>query len=201
MRALAVSLGGLVVLVLVGLWTLFAYGGNAQGVSPPTRSGVVISRHLDTVGDGSGTKNAIGNYSATATEFKIVPGATEDFTITRLLVCLRDSGALSAEKYGFISGGLTNGVILEKRNGSGTMVDYTDLVPIKANAGWTRMCHDVQEHSYGAGDNFISARWTFVKSGHPIRLSGAKGEYLAIILEDDLTGLVEHYFVVQGVAH
>ena len=44
----------------------------------------------------------------------------------------------------------------------------------------------------------IVVRWTFAKSGAPIRLDGAKNARLEVLLNDDLTGLVDHHFVVQG---
>jgi hypothetical protein len=72
-----------------------------------------ISRYADTVGDGSGIKNAIGDYSGeTPTIFKIAPSAGEIYVINRLIPFLRDTGGLDADKYGN-NITLTNGIVIK----------------------------------------------------------------------------------------
>jgi hypothetical protein len=50
-----------------------------------------------------------------------------------------------------------------------------------------------------AGDEMLQVRWTFAKSGAQLRLNGNNNERLEVVLDDDLDGLIEHYFMVQGV--
>jgi hypothetical protein len=44
----------------------------------------------------------------------------------------------------------------------------------------------------------LAARWTFLKSGYPLRLDGDRGEYLEAYLQNSCTGLVEQTFLAQG---
>jgi len=158
---------------------------------------LIFSRYLDTVGDGSGTKNANGNYSGGLQEFKIVPGNNKIFIINRMIVQIRDSGQFTASTYGAL-GALNNGVFVRTKNGSGVKVDLTDNLAIKSNAEWGRVCYDTQLISWGVGDSFILVRWTFGRSGTQIWLDNSRGDYLSVDLNDDFTGLVAHYFLVQG---
>ena len=162
-----------------------------------------IYRYLDTVGDGTGTKNAGGagtDYSSTLTRFMIVPPATERFVLSRMITMVRDSGTFDADKYG--NGlALSNGITIEKRNAAGQLLDYCDGVPIKNNTGWAQMCHDKVIHSEGTGNEIMTVRWTFVKGGVPVELDGVNGEFFAATLNDDFTGLVEQYFFVHGYSY
>ena len=56
----------------------------------------------------------------------------------------------------------------------------------------------MQVLAWGAGNDQLIARWTFSKAGRPIRLVGDNNERLEVVLNDDFTGLVHQYFVVQG---
>lgn len=158
----------------------------------------LISRNLDTVGNGTGTTNAIGDYSSAAEEFKIAPGVGEHFHIHRLIVSIGDAGSFDSGGYGAVTpvASLTNGVVLRVQNG-GTVFSLTDD-PITTNAEWAAYCHDVTVHSFGSGDALLTARWTFDKSGIPISLRGDEGEELVVELNDDLTFLTAHKFLIQG---
>ena len=155
----------------------------------------LISRFLDTNGDGSGTKNANGDYSGAAQAFFFDP---EDnyVNLTRMLICVVDTAGFQAEEYGNTGGVLANGIEVKLVDGSTTIVDFTDGLPVKTNSGWATFCHDAQLKEWGAGDELLTIRWTFSKSGRPLELHGDLR--LEIVLNDDLTGLLGHYFVVQG---
>lgn len=158
---------------------------------------LIISRFLDTVGDGSGTKNAIGDYSAATEEFKIVPGAGEIFVINRMIVQIRDSGQFTASTYGALAT-LNNGIHVHIKDSGGVKIDLVDNLTIKTNAEWGRVCYDTQLITWGVGDSFILVRWTFGRSGTQIWLDNSRGDYLSVDLNDNLTGLVAHTFIVQG---
>ena len=84
-----------------------------------------LYRYLDTVGDGTGTKIATGNYSVMADDFKISPGATERFEIHRMVVFIEEDARMSLEEYGGMGVALTNGI------------------PVKTNGGWSRIGGDI----------------------------------------------------------
>ena len=156
------------------------------------------TRFLDTVGNGTGTKNANVDGSVTPVEFKLVTVANEPWEIWRLLVFVRDTLAFSAEDYGNINGPLTNGISICTVDADGEiMVDLCDGVEVVSNADWSRLNYDVAPLDFGSGDNYLVVRWSFNKMGEPLHLKN--GESLVITVNDDLTGLVEHRFGIQGV--
>ena len=156
-------------------------------------------RLLDTNGDGTGTKNANVDGSVTPVVFKCSPPATGAVVIERIMINVRDSGTFTAEKYGALAE-LTNGIevgIFSDSDDS-LVTDYLDGVPIKSNAGWGRACYDVDVKTWGAGDSFLLMRWTLSKSGTRLILRDSDNYSFGIKVNDDLTGLVEHYFTCQG---
>ena len=50
-------------------------------------------------------------------------------------------------------------------------------------------------------DGLVAAavRWTFSKgTGEKLEVDGTKGEFLALLQQDDLSGLDEHHVAIQG---
>lgn len=157
-----------------------------------------VCRFLDTNGDGTGTKEATGNYAAAEEIFFIKPSATQVFRITRLLVTIEDTNGSTASDYGNITSGLTNGIVIRHSDDSGVITDYTDGLPIKTNGHWTSFCYDGTPLVWGNGNDMFPVRWTFLKSGQYLRLDGAVNGRLEAVFNDNLTGLVLHRFLVQG---
>jgi len=156
-----------------------------------------IYRYLDTNGDGTGTKDAIGNYSAAAADFFIAPPAGQRYYLARLLVVIEDGAAgFDTGDYGAITSGLTNGIVA-KWVRSGTTHDLTDGVPVKTNVGWAAQCYDVALQTFGAGNSFLTVRWTFERRGVGILLTNPEDKFV-LTLNDDLSTLVQHRFQVQG---
>ena len=156
-----------------------------------------LLRYLDTNGDGTGTKNANGDYSLAQEIFFIQPPVNQIFSIRRMLIQIADTGSVDAGSYG--NGiTLTNGIEARVQDDSGTISDLTDQVPILTNADWARQCYDATNTDFGAGQNYISVRWTFANGGKPIVLNGNSNERLEVLLEDDLDGLTGHYFLAHG---
>lgn len=180
-------------------------GPSSSGYGPvPT----IFTRHLDTDGDGTGTKNAIGDYSSTEEIFYIQPSSTQVFRITRMMVLVRgDKNSFYTDSYGSRTS-LTNGIVVRTHDDSGILINLTDNVPVKTNGNWGRFCYDSEVYPANTGntDTYLRVRWTFEKSGYPIRLDGSNNERLEVVLNDDFSlnsggsnsELVEHYFVAQG---
>ena len=158
----------------------------------------LISRFLDTNGDGSGTKNANGDYSGTGLGEEIFwfDPESQYVDIARMIVTLEDTSGFQAQEYGNLGGALTNGIQARIQDDTGTIVDLTDSETIKTNAGWTAFCYDADVKTWGAGNELLTVRWTFSKSGQFIKLHG--DQRFEIVLNDDFSGLIGHYFLVQG---
>lgn len=159
-------------------------------------SGTYFSRFLDTVGDGSGDKDAIGDYSAAATDFLIAPQEPDEtIKVARVIVQIADTGTVDAGSYG--NGiALTNGIRLLLLDGANIQTDYMDGFPVLTNGTWARVSYDVAATAFGAGENYVSVRWTFTKGGSAITLR--QGQSLAMRLNDDFSNLNSHTFCVQG---
>lgn len=155
-----------------------------------------ISQYLDDNGDGTGNKSAIGDYSLGVENFFYK--ATGYTDIHRIIVTVQDSGVFRAERYGALAAALTNGILIKviASDDLTELADLTDNIPIIANAQWGSLCYDVDVKAWGAGDQFLLARWTFTRSGSPLRLN--PGQSLRVVLNDDFTNLVDHRFLIQG---
>ena len=164
---------------------------------------IPLFQYLDTVGDTTGTDNAIGNYSDAGdglTEFKVAPGLEEVYQLHRLVIVLSDAGTMVADGYGS-SSALTNGIAAKIKNAAGTIVDFTSGDLIKANAEWAQICYDVAVLNFGTGNpnEYLTVRWTFTKGyGGPLILDGSKGEYFTLDLNDSMVHLLKQRFHAQG---
>jgi hypothetical protein len=177
---------------------------NGNLVTKEANDGTVndyISRFLDTNGNGTGTKIANGDYSPAGsgqTIFFCQPASGEIFRITRMIVNIEDNAVLQAGGYGAQVSPLASGITVRTANGAIPTQDLTDGLPITSNAAWGRFCFDVLLTDFGAGNNFVSVRWTFAKGGTLIRLDGDQDDRLEVVLNDDLDFLVNHTFMIQG---
>ena len=160
-------------------------------------------RLADTDGDGSGTKNAIGNYAGSPTVFKVQAQSGEHIIIQRLIMGMTGDSFANADEYG--SGpALTVGIHLYVTDNRGVIQYYlTDEDhPVKSNGHWAHMCYDYTRFNtaFPNGDEYAAVRWTFGKSGKPVEL--LPGWSLNILLQDDFrtvtTGLKENHFNLQG---
>jgi hypothetical protein len=171
--------------------------------APP---GASFTHILDTVGDGTGTKNANGDYSSTPGTFILKPPPDRVFGVHQMLVFVRDT-AIKSDGYGAIVGGLANGIIVQIVNDNEVMDDLTNGTPVKTTAGWARFCEEViaPEWDPGSAPKFMGGRWALAtdEATH-ITIRGnnynraRNNERLQVTLSDDLTGLLEHYFVAKG---
>lgn len=157
-----------------------------------------VYRYLDTNGDGSGVKSAAADYSASPTRFFIQPAADEVFFLERMLVYLEDVGSIDGGGWGN-GPALTNGLLCDVRDPvNGVTTDYFDASPLKTNASWAQLCYDVRATTFGQGNEFLGARWTFKNSGRPIVLRGTEQESFGITFNDNVSDIVQNTFMVQG---
>lgn len=162
----------------------------------------MIYRFLDTIGDGSGTDNLIGNYSATVSAVTIAYVASAGgggVDLYRLLISVGDTSGMQADEYGNLGGALTVGYSFEVVDSDNNQIlDLNDGFKIKDNAGIGTLCYDVDVKSWGITptNELLVARWTFEKAGSPLQLE--PGQKLRATLNDDFSGLLSHKFMVQG---
>lgn len=172
---------------------------GATNWSGSVREGVwQYARQAGTTGSTGAT--ATGDYSTAAVSFIVAPATSETIRVIRMMVYLEDTGnKFIDDNYGAIASGLTNGVLVQHQGSTGNVIkDLTDGIGIKTNGQWKRTCFDRDKSDNASGSNNLGARWTFAKSGTPVRLEGSKGEKIAVVLNDSCTGLDDHTFMFQG---
>ena len=158
------------------------------------------SKHLAT---STGGVNAIGDYSTAAVTFALTPSTGEVYRVARMLIFVHSTDIV-AGGYGSISTGLPTGMTVKVVSGatSSTNVieDMLDGVTIQYTADWAEFCFDVARKAWGTStnDEFMTASWTFEKSGNPLWLRGDADERLEIVINDSCTALIQHTFVCQG---
>lgn len=136
--------------------------------------------------------------STTPVVFSVAPLPLQSGDITRVIVEILDNSEMDFETFGALPA-LTNGIVMRVNNGDGT---YRNLWNFKTNGDIIRQAFDYKfETNNGGGVRSFASRMTWAgqsKHGVAIRLDGALGESLEIIVQDNLTGLNSMQWVAQG---
>jgi hypothetical protein len=159
--------------------------------------GQYYSAFLDTNGDGTGTVDAISDYSSTDGVFFAAPPEGFEYRLSRMIVSIRDDGIPDAGFYGN-NITLTNGIQIRTANTDGVTNDLLGGQTIKTNAQWSNYCYNVQVLDFGTGDDTVVVRWTFSEAGTDIFITSNDGGKIEVILSDDFSALTGHRFLVQG---
>jgi hypothetical protein len=149
------------------------------------------------VGDGTNF-----NMNVAADKFYAGPASGETWDIERVIFDIQDGGTTTYATFGALAA-LTNGCKLDVYRGGITgssKIDLLDGHVIKTNGDFGAFCYDVEVRAApGGGDDVVQVRWTFGKSGAPLKLNGGLGELLVFQTQDSLTGLSEFHAMIQGV--
>lgn len=160
-----------------------------------------IDQELQINSDVAGTTiNMAVDGSSTTQIFQIGPvgaGSTKIVDVTRILGHLLDSTAMDDGKFGGITA-LTNGVVLRHHNS----VNH-NIWNVKTNADLALICFNFNYSDKAPGGQYgANFRNTYAGQGaHGVVLELQPGEYLEILIQDDLTGLDEFKMMAQGHFH
>lgn len=146
-------------------------------------------------GDGSGLTSQNGNYSVTPQLFFVQPPAGRIYLIYHFTVNIADTAAFGLTDYGGILGGLTNGIAFQQRINnvvSNPMVGYT----IKRNYQWG-IFEPPLIVAYGNAQ-CLTENINVVEHGGPFVLDGNQGDYLGMLISDNLTALNDQVATVSG---
>lgn len=188
----------------VGVFSLNDVDGFYLGgqIGAPAGSVITVDTPVDiALASGSAiaatTTNMAVDGSSTTQVFQIGPvgpGSTSIVDITRIMGHLLDSTAMDDGKFGGITA-LTNGVVLRKNDGV-----ITNLWNVKTNADLALICYDFTYSDKAPGGQFgVNFRNTYAgQGGHGVVLELVPGEYLEVLIQDDLTGLDEFTMMAQG---
>lgn len=158
-----------------------------------------VNRFLDTVGDGTGTKNAIGNYSVTPAVFKLAPPAGEVYEISELIICFTATGNFKGSDYAGIAGGLVNGVTITAKRGGVLVHDVLDGVPIKTNSAYGCLSDTFRLETFSAGtESMVHVSINSREYGFSYSLNGDLSDTLEVGLNDSFVTLLTHHFKALG---
>lgn len=148
----------------------------------------------------NGTTNMNVNGSVTPQVFGLRvsdPGLPLTVDVTRLMFICTTTDTVDLSKFGDITGGLTNGIVIRKRDGT-----FNNIFNAKTNAALAGIMFDfdvqVQTNPAQGQDGFIG-RLTFAgqnKMGVTIRVG--PDEDLECIIQDDLTTLESFTIIAEG---
>ena len=151
-----------------------------------------LSVMLSSEGDGTGVTNVKDQG-----EYYLQPPSGQKYIICGLRVWIKDFGAVDAGSYGN-NVTLANGMILQVKSGTNVINDITRGVPIKTNGDWLRIAKH-EENSFGSGANHLSYFIDFLESGvRGVVLNGTLNQRLSLNAQDNMPGLVFHYFTPVG---
>lgn len=160
-----------------------------------------VRQFLDTVGDGSGTTNAAANYSVSAEQYRLTPANGVVYRVHTLsIMILGGSGlALEANKYLDVSL-LANGVSVGTWSGDGSTLqkDLLSGLSVKQNSDWDAVGSLTEERLWGSKSSLLVKIPFTELMGEPLRLDGSSDEELIVDLNDDFSGLTNHYFFASG---
>ena len=143
------------------------------------------------------TTNMAVDGSSTTQIFQIGPtgpGSTAITDVTRIIGHMLDSTAMDDGKFGGMSA-LTNGIVLRKNDGV-----ITNLWNAKTNADLALLCYEFSYSDKAPGGQFgCSFRNTYAGQGnHGVVIELLPGEFLELLVQDDLTDLDEFTMLAQG---
>jgi hypothetical protein len=154
-------------------------------------------RFADTNGDGTGNKSGAIDGSVTPVQLKLAPRAGESLLLVHFgIVHIVDTGSFDSGAYGnalALSNGITIGIYDVETDA--LLADFLDGEPIITNADWGHSASNINLYTFGSGPQVLIAKCEFGQIA-PIPIS--TDEYLAITINDDLTGLDEHDFKFCG---
>lgn len=145
----------------------------------------------------STTTNMAVDGSSVTQKFQIGPvgpGSTQIVDITRIMGNILDSSTMDDGKFGGLPA-LTNGVVLRLNNSV-----IQNIWNVKKNADLKLICHNFTYSDKAPGGQFgCNWRNTYAgQSSHGVVIELLPGDFLEILVQDDLTGLDDFKMMAQG---
>lgn len=155
--------------------------------------------NLSDDGTSAGETNMAQDGSTPVTFYR-GPASGRTWNVHRIIFNITDAASsITPNEFGGAAA-LTNGCSLLVQRDGGTVIDFTDGRALKQNADFGNLCYDLSFHESGnaANTSNVQARFTFTKAGQPLVLNGKRGERIAMVVNDDLTDLLDFVATIQG---
>ncbi len=171
--------------------------GTPQGGGRRRGRRTVFARFLTDDGTESGDHKAAGDYSGPPKRFWIeTQGEERSLHVASLLFQIQDASVTRSGDYGGMNA-LGTGLTLDVRDAAWVVKrELIGGLKIKTNGHFMRHTYDVRDVDFGAGREFLLARFSFCVCDHTVVLE--QGERLTVTLNDDFSQLDGHTFLAQG---
>lgn len=139
-------------------------------------------------------KTEVGSLSSPVV-YKVQPPANEIWHVLRIIIAMADGSAMDNSGFGSIANGIANGVVIR------TVVNGVNrtLTNWKTNGDMKEDMFDVNFTDKAGGGNFgLEGRWTFAREGVISILNGSSSDRLEILVQDDLTDLIDFQIKLKG---
>ena len=158
---------------------------------------IPVQFFLTQSGDGLGTFNHIGNYSAANTDMHYL--ATTPFDIHTILINITDTPNFTHNDYGSLTvGTIVNGVKLIYYNKAANYErELLSGYAFTQNHQWLQITPDVKLTTFAGNVQSLVITFDMVREyGTPFTL--AIGDKFIVRLHDNFTGLIDHTFGIRG---
>ena len=178
---------------------------------PPNKD--TINQVLCLTGDGSGTSEMAINGAVTPQEFTYRPAIDPVYNVAivalleRMNIYIETASRITPALYGDVDLSSGVGVKVTIKDASDAVIHNFTPIALTVTQHWGLVAgSDVTPSAFAAGVDAVNVRWTFSKGKRngsgtpsPLVLDGRKGEYLSVLISDDLSGLTSQLMQVQGV--
>jgi hypothetical protein len=144
------------------------------------------------------TTNMAVNGSVTPVAFRLIPDGSQIWHVVRFLLGMIHNTAADNSRFGNIAGGLTNGCVLRGYNAAtGQHRTFTNW---KTNADIKMDMYNLDYNDKAGAGNYGTHGRGSIRDGTGAvpYLDGAAGDYLELLIQDDLTGLIRFLLKAQG---
>ena len=168
-----------------------------MGIIKELNKGVQEIPYFKPLEDTNGVINMNVNGSVNPEEFKSVIQGANIIRVQKLIISLLDNGSLDSGGFGNNGGNpLQNGIdLFLMKNGVKTSL-YDQKIKTHYELG--SAVHRLNFYNQGSGAEFLTAEFDFMIHDNLIRLEAAKGDYIGLEVNDDLTYLLDMRIFVQG---
>lgn len=149
----------------------------------------ILRERLDSVGDGSGTKE----MATTANEYLIFPASSVVYVLDNIQVIIKDDGNMPWDEFAAMGAALGSGILLDTVEDKSSVItqtnDLLDNKPIVDNSEFLGI-GTVSLSPAAAGQSILTCKINFRDLlGYPILLRGEHGDGLRFTTQDDLSSL------------
>ena len=183
---------GITALREVGAITITNVVGNVITIDRPIAQDLPIGTVVEKIE--TNMVSAIGTL-ADHVVYELAPPPGIIWQLTRLLITITDNAVMDDGKFGGIPA-LTNGIVGVAKTTAGRLANIANW---KTNGDMMADMFDVEYNEKApAGGYGLRGRWTLLAAGIISELNGDEGEYLRVLVQDDLTGNASFRIKGQG---